>query len=245
MLRHRGLERINYPLTTSQLYTSPCFACAPSNFHGEDIGEDFMKYHEYKYDSDYSHHNDKAHQLFCVQLFDWIANISEDTRINRDMIDSASDKWSNLYHNQYCDSPIEYLLMAALFFQTNGYEYLQFIEWDFIEWNDGKCPESDMTSFVIPQSKIGKYRVDFLIRTRVVNEVHQVIIECDGHNYHDKTKEQATKDKRRDREITALGIPVLRFTGSDIYKRPLGCADEISLYLSNSIEKSLKLQGLV
>lgn len=43
-------------------------------------------------------------------------------------------------------------------------------------------------------------------------------IEIDGHDFHEKTKEQASRDKARDRSITRAGYQVLRFTGSDLYQ---------------------------
>lgn len=56
--------------------------------------------------------------------------------------------------------------------------------------------------FVRPQEKIGNYRVDFLIKTYFLplsKETESFIIECDGHDFHEKTKEQAKHDKERDR----------------------------------------------
>lgn len=47
-----------------------------------------------------------------------------------------------------------------------------------------------------------------------------VAIECDGHDFHEKTKEQAQRDKRRDRDLQRLGWRVVRFTGSEICRDP-------------------------
>lgn len=74
-----------------------------------------------------------------------------------------------------------------------------------------------MEGFVCqPQVQIGKYRVDFLVHD-CNNEV-RIIIECDGHDFHEKTKEQAHRDKKRDRDLQAAGYKVFRFTGSEIWK---------------------------
>jgi very-short-patch-repair endonuclease len=51
-----------------------------------------------------------------------------------------------------------------------------------------------------------------------------LIIECDGHEFHDRTKEQASNDRARDRKLKKLGYEVFRYTGSDIYSDPFKCA---------------------
>lgn len=53
-----------------------------------------------------------------------------------------------------------------------------------------------------------------------------VAIECDGHDFHERTKEQAERDKKRDRDIQSLGWNVARFTGSEIVRDPKGTADK-------------------
>lgn len=42
------------------------------------------------------------------------------------------------------------------------------------------------------------------------------MVECDGHNYHERTSEQAKRDRKRDRDLTSQGFTVVRFTGSEI-----------------------------
>jgi hypothetical protein len=65
-----------------------------------------------------------------------------------------------------------------------------------------------------PQKRIGKYRVDFLLEQENCNNPSRprVIVECDGHNFHEKTKEQAASDKQRDRFFARNGYILLRFT---------------------------------
>lgn len=55
----------------------------------------------------------------------------------------------------------------------------------------------------------------------------RLLVECDGHDYHDRTKEQASRDRERDRRLTSGGYTVFRFTGSDIHNRPAATAGEI------------------
>jgi very-short-patch-repair endonuclease len=71
----------------------------------------------------------------------------------------------------------------------------------------------------------GTFRLDFAFEIAG----KKVAIECDGHEFHERTKEQAARDKARDRALTAAGWRVLRFTGSEIWKSPERCAAEIAL----------------
>lgn len=82
--------------------------------------------------------------------------------------------------------------------------------------------------FLEPQYVLGDYRVDFLFgRTADSDDLLKCIaIECDGHEWHDKTKDQAARDKARDRFLSSKVGRVLRFTGSEIYRNPMVCAEE-------------------
>lgn len=55
----------------------------------------------------------------------------------------------------------------------------------------------------------------------------RICVECDGHDFHERTKEQAARDKSRDRELTMAGWQVLRFTGSEIWKDAATCARQV------------------
>jgi very-short-patch-repair endonuclease len=88
--------------------------------------------------------------------------------------------------------------------------------------------------------KIGaqKYYLDFLLAIWLPNDrtIH-IAIECDGHDFHEKTKKQARYDKQRERALIKEGYTVIRFTGSEIYADPLKCADEIFEVAKNLINQ--------
>lgn len=69
----------------------------------------------------------------------------------------------------------------------------------------------------------GDYRLDFAFEC----DGKRVAVECDGHEFHERTKEQAARDKARDRSLVAAGWQVLRFTGSEIWADPGKCASEV------------------
>ena len=85
------------------------------------------------------------------------------------------------------------------------------------------------------------YRVDFLLAP-VLSEGNtsfpNLVIECDGHDYHERTKKQAQRDRSRDRDLQKLGFRVVRFTGSEIFSSPRKCAWEVASIVKQT-EKEL------
>ncbi len=64
----------------------------------------------------------------------------------------------------------------------------------------------------------------------------KLIIECDGHEFHEKTKEQVEHDNLRDYKLRIAGYDVLHFSGSQINKDPLKCAEDIWNYIVTKVE---------
>lgn len=82
---------------------------------------------------------------------------------------------------------------------------------------------SGMALHIRPQCRIGRATVDFLLELHCGATV-LLAVECDGHDFHEKTKEQARRDKARDRAIQAASVPIFRFAGSEIYADAGKCA---------------------
>lgn len=80
----------------------------------------------------------------------------------------------------------------------------------------------------------GRYIVDFFVNARVCGIPVTAVIECDGHDFHERTKDQASYDKARDRFCQAEGHLVLRYSGADIWGDPLQCAQDAL----NTIDKA-------
>ena len=85
------------------------------------------------------------------------------------------------------------------------------------------------TRLLIPQYQLDDKRIDFLLR----EDSLRVFIECDGHDFHERTKKQAANDRRRDREIQQSGAHILRFTGSEIWSDPIECASQVFDFVSD------------
>lgn len=112
---------------------------------------------------------------------------------------------------RFCESPIEKILYLCL--------------WEKIKDHCRRNP--NITLFPQHEFTLGDndFRADFFMYND--DRTVKVIIECDGHDFHEKTKEQAQNDKRRDRLFDRHGYNVLRFAGREIYSDPFRCAKEI------------------
>jgi very-short-patch-repair endonuclease len=86
------------------------------------------------------------------------------------------------------------------------------------------------------QTEVGRFRVDFSVVAandppEWVTPV-KIAVEIDGHDWHERTKEQARRDKSRDRELQAEGWMVLRYTGSEVWADPIKCVRELEKIVS-------------
>lgn len=101
---------------------------------------------------------------------------------------------------------------------------------------------------ILPQQRLGVYTADFVVQRATyhiignpeddsVREVlavsRPVVVECDGHDYHDTTKEQAVHDRKRDRYMQSQGFYIARFTGSELYRDPFAAAAEVHKVLDD------------
>lgn len=152
------------------------------------------------------------------------------------------DKWHS------CESEIERLFLASLKFCTD-YKVHPAFTWLCV-LNDEKqeatalssglaietdiLPDGDLlethrggsTLYIRPQAVIGDVRVDFLLHS-LFNDHRRLIVECDGHDFHERTKEQAARDRARDRTLVLDGYQVFRFTGSELWRDPMRCASQV------------------
>lgn len=150
-----------------------------------------------------------------------------------------------VYNSKGTQSPIEDMLIGALMWLNMDWggmpEACLFDSPDkWADWTDDKA----LRFWIKPQAEIAGYRVDILMWFSVGNDFAGVAIECDGHAFHEKTKEQASRDKKRDREILKAGFPVVRFSGSDIFKSPEDCASQVGEILSDALDRMSRKAGL-
>lgn len=85
-----------------------------------------------------------------------------------------------------------------------------------------------------------KYIVDFLFHTEIIGGIYRehplkLVIECDGHNFHEKTKEQVAYNNQRDYDLKISGFDVIHYSGSQIYKNPIKCAIDTYAYIRSKV----------
>jgi very-short-patch-repair endonuclease len=103
-----------------------------------------------------------------------------------------------------------------------------------MEWHYQRAGETCRVT-LHPQERVktdaGTYSIDFVVRSTVGNESRGTLaIELDGHDFHEKTKEQVAKDKKRERAIVKAGLPILRFSGYEIWTNARACVLEVTEY---------------
>ena len=134
---------------------------------------------------------------------------------NEEFESRTGEKLNNAIINlNRCQSEIEkiFYLALQLYILDNGF----------------KC-------YVIePQYKVSAkytyYVADFMIFDSK-NPDFLLIVECDGHEFHEKTRKQVTNDNNRDYELKSAGYDVLHFSGSEIYNDPTVCAVKVIDYI--------------
>lgn len=167
--------------------------------------------------------------------------------LRRQVLDAVDSHIDDLFvQNEWtCESEIERLFLAALICR---------LQYAPTEFNGGALVVTEESRlrlmaqgrhrdciFVQPQVQIEKWRVDFVVYAWTAGTIwrkgtkeegeprwRRLIVECDGHDFHERTKEQASRDRSRDRSVSALGYEIFRFTGSEIWRDPWGCADQVA-----------------
>ena len=155
---------------------------------------------------------DKFKEIYMEYLYSAIVNEDARARVLVDVIGLP----------EYCESPIEQILWLTLnLYVLDFNKNYTFSEQEEIEVN-GKI-----------------YRADFLYEEDSENPF-KLIIECDGHDFHEKTKEQVEKRNNRDMDLKMSGFDVIHFSGSQIFNKPYSCAKEICDYIDKRIEEKKK-----
>lgn len=104
--------------------------------------------------------------------------------------------------------------------------------------NEGKRP----SMAILPQHKVEAngniYYLDFYFdaKTCGYGVDYKLAIECDGHDFHEKSKKQVAHDNERALNLKMAGYDILRFSGSQIYKEPFKCVLQTMNYILSKVE---------
>lgn len=126
------------------------------------------------------------------------------------------------------DSPIETALFAALIVEARFGE----LSFERVVSTDRGARAAEYfpgAMTIEPQVDILDFRVDFLISVigAESGRVKQLVVECDGHEFHHATKQQISRDDARDRLLQMGGYSVFRYPGSDIWADPCRHASQV------------------
>ncbi|WP_421662298.1 DUF559 domain-containing protein [Lysinibacillus telephonicus] len=134
-----------------------------------------------------------------------------------------------------CESPIEEVMYLAL---LNLFQYYQTFQSRF--YVEVICQEP-------VTRKKNSYRTDIWIHVHDMNTVllgpdqykmYKFAVECDGHEFHEKTKEQVRSDRFRERCLMKEGYTVVRFAGSEIFDDAQKCALEVWEIIEKRVNQS-------
>jgi very-short-patch-repair endonuclease len=137
------------------------------------------------------------------------------------------------------ESPIEAMFGAwVVLFGSDGYNDVRF------HFGPESRFDPEWGTNFVPQVDIAKYRADFLFKVCLKGSFRMLAVECDGHDYHERTAAQAERDRSRDRRLLMNGVHVLRFTGREIVRDVAACVDDLSMALSRLAEELLVDAGI-
>jgi len=118
------------------------------------------------------------------------------------------------FSTEGCKSPIEQILFFAFYIRQEERGDLFFELWPQEEIKiNGKTYYADFSMCLGPDGVL--------------------LIECDGHDYHHRSKQQVSNDYERENALKLAGYDIIRFTGSQIYADPYKCADMILDYVAS------------
>lgn len=153
-------------------------------------------------------------------------------RLKEDMRQFTDSMVDMMMLSPKLESPIENLLFAAVATRVaSGMTMLRYIDIG----TDAEPPVdlNDDCLRLVPQIDVYygvvSWRADFVFDVCADSGIwRRLIVECDGHEFHERTKKQAARDRSRDRAVQAAGQRIMRFTGSELWRDPMGCAAQIT-----------------
>ena len=165
----------------------------------------------------------------------------------RALPDRAQEIWF-----QYCEKCfMNDRADALLFVATHGFDYsfckspieiIYCLAYDLILDYENKALWLEPQYEIVSRDESKHFYVDFAFianniddLTNIKNLDYKLVIECDGHEFHEKTKDQVAYDNEREYELKMLGYDVLRFSGSQIYDKPFRCAAQVISYIESKI----------
>ena len=137
-----------------------------------------------------------------------------------------------MFADESIQSPIEKIFITAfeLYTELENKKKIYLFEQE-------KIQIKNKTYYADFMFKADDYLSGLILGDKIKNFDYKLIIECDGHDFHEKTKEQVKHDNEREYDLKMAGYEILRFSGSQIYNEPLKCARDTYNYILKKIEE--------
>lgn len=136
-------------------------------------------------------------------------------------------------------TPIERLFGCAMFVHMDRwrgtFERVAFPGYQPIQPFLASFPATTDALLGFFQVPFESYVLDFLFCVHYRGARRVFAVECDGHDFHERTKEQAQKDRKRDRVVQSEDMEILRYTGSEIWNDPIGAAQDCMTRILDSV----------
>lgn len=139
----------------------------------------------------------------------------------------AESSWADIEARAYeefkkgeglCESPIERSMLAALVTGCwSGFGTIPPRVHNGMD-KEEMLPKGDV--IIVPQMAFLRYRLDFAVIIEVAGRQQIIAIECDGADFHTDYR----RELLRVNYLKSWGIPVFKFTGSELHAEPLAAA---------------------
>lgn len=155
----------------------------------------------------------------CIERASKYVGIAKAERTNRHLCEVFADGT--------IESPIEQMVICGLMAVSAHSQFMFFAEYDSKLCKDLHFSHRPIGAvFCYPQMSISKYRADFVIHAVTGEKDCPLVLELDGHQWHERSEQDRRKEKRRDRYMQSLGFRLARYTGSEAYGDPFEVARE-------------------
>lgn len=138
-----------------------------------------------------------------------------------------------------CDSPIEQLFFGHAFSRAHILP-MPVLPFQHALVDAAGIRQFRLSFLTVPSAGIVLVQPELVVKGREIRldcaillADRRIAIELDGQDFHERTKEQATRDKQRDRDLQAAGWRVLRFAGSEVYANAGACWAAVEEHLQS------------
>lgn len=175
-----------------------------------------------------------------------ISENSEDLEVANTMPTNLLDLWQSRLDQ------LNRRLIEGLSETESPIEKMFLIEFNFVDLIQPSWikPHGITSSLFIQQPiTVDKhhYRIDFELLVDTIDNypmsnsstATRIFIELDGHDFHEKTKEQVAHDKKRERDLSDKCDALLRYSGSEVYQDPSKVVNDVLTHAQKEFQAKL------